>query len=59
MKILRKTIKWLIDLDDNGSLVEIETTEDGKEWIYVKPLFRPTGLVFYLDYKYETAVWQM
>ena len=56
MKILRKTIKWLIDLDDNGSLVEIETTEDGKEWIYVKPLFRPTGLVFYLDYKYETAV---
>lgn len=59
MKILRKTIKWLIDLDEKGSLVEIETTEDGREWLYVKPLTRPVGLVFYLDrfeIKYESAM---
>ena len=51
MTILRKTIKWLVDWDD-GSLVEFETTEDGKELLYVKPLSRPIGLVFYLDYEY-------
>lgn len=49
MKILRKTIKWLVDWDEKGNFVEMETTEDGKEFIYVKPLTRPTGLVFYLD----------
>jgi hypothetical protein len=51
MKILRKTIKWLVDWDEKGNFVEMETTEDGKEFIYVKPLTRPMGLVFYLPPK--------
>jgi len=49
MKVLRKTIKWLIDWDGKNNLVEIETTEDGREFVSVKPLTRPIGLVFYLD----------
>jgi len=46
MKILKKTIKWLVET--NGIIAEIETTEDGKEILGVKPLNRPAGLYFLL-----------
>ena len=49
MKILRKTIKWVVDWDNRNNFVEIETTEDGKEYLYVKPLVQPSGLIYYLD----------
>lgn len=46
MKILQKTIKWLIET--NGIIAEIETSEDGKEIMKVKPLNKPAGLYFIL-----------
>jgi len=47
MKILQKTIKWLIET--NGVIAEIETADDDKEMVSVKPLSRPAGLYFLLD----------
>jgi len=48
MKITVKSIKFLIELDD-GNQVEVEMSPDGKEFLSVKPLFQPMGLIFYLD----------
>lgn len=47
MRVLLKRLYWLIQVGD--TYVEMETSEDGKELFWVKPLNRPIGLVFYLN----------
>jgi len=47
MKILWKRLHWLVRV--GNTRVEMETSEDGKEFFWIKPLDHPIGLVFYLN----------
>jgi len=48
MRVTIQSVKLLLECD-NGNKVEVEMSPDGKEFLSVKPLFQPIGLIFYLN----------